>query len=185
MSSPASFFSGWIGFGSGLTSLTLTEPTDTGYVRRPITYAPIDGACVRDISAGSVGPATIAWTSLYLAGLFDAQADGNLLAVIPMAPPLTAGVGQTITTSQQFSFRISASSEISPLTTMTWLAGSELGKTSRGSVITACSNLQLSGGTLAAIPIAQSIFSASSLPSVAPAAGSGQLWNNGGVICIA
>ena len=185
MSCSASFFSGWVGFGSALTSATLVEPTETAYLRRTISYAPVDGATVRDISAGSIGPATIGWPELSLAGLFDAQRGGNLLAVIPITPPLNVLAGGTITTSQQFSFRLSASGEVSSLTAMTWLAGSELGRTSEGSGVTACSNLQLSRGVLSAVPAPQSSLALSSLPSVSPAAGSGQLWNNGGVICIA
>ena len=181
----APFFSGWLGFGSSLDGFVITEPSDPAYVRRAISYGPLDGQYVRDVSAGSIGPASSAWATLLVAGLFDAQSGGDLLAVIPLARPCNVGVGGTVTNAQQFGFRLSACGELSPATTLSWFAGSELGTTDAGFSVVACSSLQLSHGTLKAVSASSSGLSISSLPAAPPAAGSGQLWNNGGVICIA
>ena len=178
------FFVGWLGYGTAFNSLELVEPTDSAYGRRPILYGPLDGCAAADVSAGSIGPAEVAWVGLSFVGLYDAVSSGNLLATMPLSPPRTVPSGMTLTDFRRFGLSVSFPGSLSSLTS-SWVAGAELGRNDSGSAVIACCNLQVSGGVLSAIGAPPSTLMLSSLPSVAPAVGSGLLWNNGGVICIA
>ena len=180
-SSRPPFFTGWAGFGQSVNNLVLMEPADRTYGRRPIFYGPLDANHAEDGSEGTIGPASIAWTSLDFVGLYDHAVLGNLLAVMPLERPVTVAPGTTYTTSRKFSFRLSEVGDGASLT-WSWVAGSQIGSTSSGAPVIACCNVQLDRGVLSAI---SGVASLSALPSLEPAVGSGLLWNNGGVICIA
>ncbi len=176
------FFTGWLGVGASLSQLVLLEPSDAAYARRPLLYGPLSGHDAEDVSSGSIGPATAMW-SIAFAGLFDAAQGGNLLACTPMSRPLTVAAGATLTQSQVFGFRLSIANPGGSFDNVACLAGAPLGQTRDGRVVTACSNLVISNGVLRALASQQTGFAA--LPVAAPPTGSGQLWNNGGVICVA
>ncbi len=177
------FFAGWLGYGTAFSSLALVEPVDASYARRPIAYGELDGVLAHDISVGTVGPAAVAWGTLLFAGLFSAEAGGTLLAVIPLSRPEMVTIGMTVTAARSFSFSLSGfSGNLGG--TMSWTAGAELGRTPDMLPVVACQNLQVVSGTLTPL-ITSSSSSMTALPLTPPPTGSGQLWNNGGVICIA
>ncbi len=184
MSQAVAFFVGWLGYGSSLQSLRLVEPSDPSYARRPILYGPLNGVDVVDESTGSIGPAGQPWVGLDYAGLFDAAMAGNQIAAIRLTRPVSISAGGTLTDSGRFGFTLAQMGN-GYTATSSWVAGSTLGWTIDGSAVVACSNLQLSGGSLAVIGNPTSAMTLAGLPVVAPASGSGLLWNNGGVICIA
>ena len=180
-----SFFTGWIGYGTLFNGLQISEPADGAYSRRPLSYGPLDGSCAIDLSTGSIGPAVAIWENLLFVGLFDAFTAGELLAVIPLDRPVTVLPGMTLTESRRFSFRLSVVPGSAETANLSWVAGMEIGKTINGTSVTACCNLQLINGAITALPSSSTPLTTTALPSIAPASGSGQLWNNGGVICIA
>ena len=182
-SSAPNFFAGWIGYGFSFTAFQLIEPTDGSYLRRPIMYGPLEGCEAADISVGSIGPAGSTWTISFV-GLFNAVSGGNLLAVLPLYRPETISAGATLTDYRRFGFKLSGYASAAS-STASWIAGAELGQTTDGLSVIACQNLQVLNGTLNAIAPGPSSLSIGSLPAVSPTAGSGELWNNGGVICVA
>ena len=91
----------------------------------------------------------------------------------------------TLTTSRQFSFLLSGAATGSPNTAVSWVAGAQIGVAAKGAAVTSCCNAQVHQGVLSALGGTQSLASLSALPSLQPATGSGLLWNNGGVICVA
>lgn len=178
----ASFFTGWIGYGTLVSNGVLQEPADPAYARRPIQFSLLENRMAFDTGSGTVGPSSIAWGTLTLAGLFDAVSGGNLLVFFPLAVPITIGVGTTYTTGPGSNV-VSGNSLHG---TQTFPSGTAIGATPDGRQMVSNLPLQVSNGVL----MAQSLtfgatVSMSTLPSQAPAAGSGQLWNNGGIIAVA
>jgi hypothetical protein len=144
-------------------------------------YGPLEAGYAEDVSDGTIGPSSTAWPALELVGLYDGASGGNLLAVLPLERPVNVAKGMTYTTSRKFSFRLSGIGQESSLY-CSWVAGSQIGSTWDGARVIACCNVQLEQGVLSAIAGAAGL---SEIPSIEPASGSGLLWNNGGVICIA
>ena len=185
MSITTNLFSGWIGFGTALTGNAFSEPTDSAYARRPILFGPLSNGRAQDTLAGTIGPASAAWSPILFAGLFDASSAGNLLATWALAHPVMLAAGQTWTSQGAFTLTLDGEVGVSPLAPRSWAAGTRIGTVGSASVVTAAQTLQLSGGQLSGVGGGVSLTAIGSLPSTAPASGSGQLWNNGGVICIA
>ena len=184
MSATSNFFSGWLGFGATLTTTGLEEPVDSAYARRSIVLGVLSGGRAQDMVPGTIGPASGPWSPLLFAGLFDAPASGNLLATWPLAHPVILSAGQTWTSQGLFTLVLDGEVGQSPLSPRAWVAGTRIGIIGSGSVVSAAQNLQLLGGQLS-IASGTSVTAIGSLPTTAPASGSGQLWNNGGVICVA
>ena len=184
MSSPT-FFSGWIGLGYTYTAGVIAEPTDSGYSRRVVTYGPLFNGRTDELGPGTIGPAASNWNSLVFAGLFDAASGGDLLAFWPLSRPITLAVGQTWTTSGMFGLVLSVGSSTGAGQSVFWTAGSQIGTTTTGRPVIACQNLAVTDGHLSMVSAAATPVSLGSLPTISPATGSGQLWNNGGVICVA
>ncbi len=185
MSTTTNLFSGWLGFGTALAGNALSEPADGAYARRPVLLGPLSAGRAQDVIAGTIGPASSPWSPILFAGLFDALSGGNLLATWPLAKPITLGAGQTWTSQGVFTLTLDGEAGASPLASRSWVAGTRVGTVGNGCVVTAAQNLQLSGGQLSIAGGGISLTSVGSLPSTAPISGSGQLWNNGGVICVA
>lgn len=184
-SGTAPFFSGWIGFGTGGSGNPVMEPVDSAYVRRPILYGPLAGRTAPDISSGSVGPAMVAWPPLTTAGLFNQPSGGNLLAWWSLQRPVLIAIGATFTTANQFGLTLTTA-PLSSDAPLVWWAGTLVGRTACGNPILAAQNLQVTSGVLSQLPsTAGGALSLTSLPTIAPASGSGVVWNNGGVICVA
>ncbi len=180
----ANFFSGWIGYGAGVQASVLQEPVDTAYSRRSIVFAPLQSGTSFDMNSGTVGPSSAAWGTLSYAGLFDAASSGNLLVVFPLLLPVTIGLGATYTTGPGTNL-ITRCGTPDGLATHLFPAGTTVGVTPDGRVLLANIPLQLSSGVLSP---QSSTFGATvtmaTLPSQSPSVGSGQLWNNGGIISI-
>ena len=173
--SAVNFFSGWLGIGTALLANAVTEPADTAYVRRPIVFGPLFGNRAQDVGPGTIGPAVQDWGTLIVAGL----------ATWTLAQPLRLAPGRTWTTGGQFAITLSGDPATSPLVQRSWVAGSQIGTTPHGAPVVARQNLQLAGGQLSFLGGGGAVQSLGNLPNVSPPAGSGVLWNNGGVICIA
>ncbi len=182
----AIFFNGWIGYGSAVQAGVLAEPADTAYARRPFVLGDLDSGIVADVGSGTVGPAGAAWGPIGFAALFDAQTAGNLLLWFPLPVPVTVQAGGTITSGGGGNRFYFPDLQAAPSRTHLWPAGSVVASTSAGRLLTAGVSLQVSGGTLAAqAPVFGTGVVMASLPAAQPAVGSGQLWNNGGIISIA
>lgn len=180
-----SFFSGWIGYGSAVVAGNLQEPADLSYARRPISFSSLENGTAYDINAGTVGPSTVAWGMLAFGGLFDAVSGGNLLVSFPLAVPVNLGVGSTLSTGPGTNV-ITGCHVGSGALAVSLPAGCIVGQTADGRSYTANIALQVIGGVLSAQAAS---FGASVtmgvLPSQSPTGGSGQLWNNGGIISVA
>ena len=182
----AIFFNGWIGYGSAVQAGVLAEPADAAYARRPFVLGDLDNGIVADVGGGTVGPAGAAWGAIGFAALFDAQTGGNLLLWFPLPVPVAVQAGGTITSGgggNRFRF---PDLQGGSFRTHLWPAGTVVAGTPDGRLLTAGVSLQVSGGTLGA---QASVFGTgvvmASLPAAQPTVGSGQLWNNGGIISIA
>ena len=181
----ASFFSGWIGYGTGLQAGILQEPADSAYARRPIQFSAIEHGLAFDVASGTVGPASTAWGTLSLAGLFDTASGGNLLVLFPLLLPVAIGTGATYTTGPGsnviFSRDLGRDSETRSLP-----AGTSIGTTPDGRPFIASLPLQVSGGVLSAQSLTfGATVTMAALPAQSPAPGSGMLWNNGGIVAVA
>ncbi len=178
------FFSGWIGYGAGVQGSVLQEPSDAAYARRSIVFAPLQNGTTFDMNSGTVGPSSAAWGTLSFAGLFDAVSGGNLLVVFPLLVPVVIGAGATYTTGPGTNV-LGGCGARDGVTMHLFPAGTTVGATPDGRILTANIPLQLSNGVLSA---QSSTFGATvtmaTLPSQSPNAGSGQLWNNGGIISV-
>ena len=182
----AIFFNGWLGYGTAIQAGVLAEPADPAYVRRPLVLGDVDSGLVADVGSGTVGPASLAWGSIGFAGLFDAQTGGNLVLWFPLRAPIAVQAGGTITSSgggHRFYFPdLQASSARIHL----WPAGSAVANTPDLRPVVAGVALQVVGATLG---VQASVFGTNvmmaNLPGAQPAFGSGQLWNNGGIISVA
>jgi hypothetical protein len=182
----AYFFRGWLGYGAGLASGTLSEPADTNYARRPVEFGRPDSGVVLDMNGGTVGPATSSWGSLTHVGIFDAPSAGNLLLWFPLASPAVVQAGGSYT-APAGSYRMSFPAlQPGRLTLCSWPANTVVGSMTDGRPVSTGVAAQASEGTLSAQAISLgATVTMASLPSSQPASGSGQLWNNGGVISVA
>ena len=181
----ASFFSGWIGYGTGFTAGALLEPADPAYARRPITFSRLESEVSFDIGGGTVGPASVPWGVLTYAGLYDALSAGNLLVVFPLFRPATIGAGVTYTTGPGSNMLVGTGLS-SHRGSLAIPAGALMGQTPDGRPWTTSVAVQVSNGVLAAQVVAfGNSVTMASLPAQSPNSGSGQLWNDGGVIAVA
>ena len=182
----AVFFNGWLGYGTAVNGGALAEPLDPAYVRRPVILGDMNSGVVGDVGGGTVGPATADWGMIGFMALFDAQISGNMLLWLPLPTPIAVRVGNTITTGNGGnSFRFGELQNGS-FATRLWPAGSIVARTSDGRSLTAGLPLQATGGVLSAQALAfGSTVTMAALPQAQPTTGTGQLWNNGGVISVA
>ena len=181
----ASFFSGWIGYGAAAQAGALQEPTDSAYVRRPIEFSALENGLAFDIFSGTVGPSSSSWGVLRFAGLFDAPSLGNLLLTFPLFMPITVGAGATYTTGAGANVFFGAGLGAGSIT-QSYPAGTAIGATPDGREFIANLPLQVSGGILSAQSLTfGATITMATLPAVSPASGSGQLWNNGGIVAVA
>ena len=180
------FFNGWIGYGNAVQAGVLAEPADAAYARRQFMLGDLDSGIVADVGSGTVGPAGTAWGPIRFAALFDAQTAGNLLLWFPLPAPLNVQLGGTITSGAGGNRFYFPDLQGGTSRIHLWPAGSVVAGAPDGRVLTAGVSLQVSAGILAA---QASVFGngvvMANLPAALPAAGSGQLWNNGGVISVA
>ena len=180
----ASFFSGWIGYGSGLLAGALQEPIDNAYARRPIRFSALENGLAFDLGSGTVGPSSVAWGTLTFAGLFDAVVGGNLLAFFPLSVPLMINAGATYTTAS--GSNVVFGRDLRDSTgTRAFPSGTIIGLTPDGRSMTANLPVQVSGGVLSAQTVTfGATVTMATLPAQAAGTGSGQLWNNGGSIAV-
>lgn len=181
----AAFFNGWIGYGTAVAGGVLAEPADPAYARRPYVLGDMDNGIVRDVGSGTAGPATVGWGTIGYAGLFDAQTGGNLLLWMPLPAPCIVGVGNTIT-SDTGAFRYCFPGLQSPAQpVVVWPAGSLVAWTQHRRWLTAGVSLQVSAGVMSAQTLAfGATVTMANLPPTQASSGSGQLWNNGGIISV-
>ncbi|MGI4796188.1 MAG: phage tail fiber protein [Janthinobacterium lividum] len=178
-------FNGWMGYGTALQAGSLLEPTDPSYLRRSFILGDVDYGIVNDVGSGTVGPATTAWGSIGFAALFDAQVGGNLLLWFPLSVPLIIQAGGTITSGPGATRLFFADLQGSQRTSLVWPAGSAVARTFDGRVLTAGVALQVTSGQLAAETVSfGNNVTMAVLPTAQPASGTGQLWNNGGIIAV-
>ena len=181
----SSFFSGWIGYGTGVQAGTLLEPSDTSYARRRIQFSALENRMTFDVGGGTVGPASVSWGALSIAGLFDAQSGGNLLLVSPLQSPAIIAVGGTYTTGPRSNVFVGVG-QIGGSGTESYPAGAVIGVTSDGRQWVTNVAVQISAGVLSAqTPSFGTTVTMATLPAQQPTTGSGQLWNNGGIISVA
>ncbi len=176
---------GWLGYGSSVQAGILSEPTDPSYGRRPFVLGDLNGGTTSDVGSGTAGPAGTAWGTLNFVGVFDSPSAGSLLFWMPLQHPVVIGAGATIST-QGGSFNLSFTDLRNLGSIRLWPAGAVIATTPDGRQVISGVALQFSGGSLSAQSQAfGSTVVMAMLPQAEPAAGSGQLWNNGGVISIA
>ncbi|TLU72686.1 hypothetical protein [Lichenicoccus roseus] len=178
------FFSGWIGYGVSVAGGALLEPVDPVYARRPILFSPLQNGTSFDIGSGTCGPSSTSWGTLAFAGVFDAAVAGNLLLWWPLLLPTSVPASSTYTTGPRANTLVFRSLREGP-DVVTYPGGSIPAVMPNGTQVTAGVALQVAGGVLAAVPF---VFGASVVMSQLPAAsatgGSGQLWNDGGVVAV-
>lgn len=181
----ANVLMGWLGYGSSVSAGGFIEPADVNYARRPITLGSLDQTILVDLVGGTVGPAGTAWGTISYIGIFDAQIGGNLLLWLLTSSPVQVLAGTTISASAgslQMLFRELGGS--APV--RSWPSGAVVAMTPDGRPVSVGVPLQLSGGVISAqVPTFGTTVSMASLPQSQPAGGTGQLWNNGGVISVA
>ncbi|MCQ8277784.1 hypothetical protein NFI95_04915 [Acetobacteraceae bacterium KSS8] len=176
---------GWLGYGSSLAAGSLAEPNDTNYGRQPISFGTLDRTTLVDLTPGTVGPASVAWGAIGFIGVFDAQSGGNLLFWLTTSAPLSVAVGGSITSSAgSLRMVFPELGGSSPL--RVWPTGAVVANTVDGRPVTVGVPLQFAGGVISAqVPTFGTTVSMGSLPQSQPVSGTGQLWNNGGVISVA
>ncbi len=181
----AMFFNGWLGYGASVTGGLLTEPPDSGYARRPFTLGNIDSGIVSDVGSGTVGPAMAPWGAIGYMGLFDAQSGGNLLLWGALPVPLTIMANATITSGTGANRFFFPDLQVAGRNAYVWPAGAPVAQTPDGRILTAGISLQVVNMQLAAQR--QNFGTAvtmAGLPVAQQSAGSGLLWNNGGIISV-
>ena len=180
-----SFFSGWIGYGAALIGGALQEPSDNAYSRRQIQFSSLENQVTFDVGGGTVGPAIVSWGLLTFGALFDAQSGGSMLLSFPLLRPVTIGAAMTYTTSAGANVLMGMGLSSGP-GTQAFPAGTIVGSTPDGRNWTTGVAVQVSGGVLSsqALSFGANVTMAS-LPAQAPSSGTGQLWNNGGMISVA
>ena len=181
----AMFFNGWLGYGTSVTAGVLAEPTDSNYVRRPFALGNLNSGNVTDAGSGTVGPAMAPWGVIGFTGMFDAQVGGNLLLWTSLPMPITVLINQTITSGAMVSHFLFPDLTEAPYNTHVWPAGASIARTHDGRILIAGVPLQAVNGQLTAQNQAFGpTVSMASLPTTQQTAGSGLLWNNGGVISV-
>ena len=181
----AMFFNGWIGYGTNVAAGVLAEPVDGGYLRRPFVLGTMDHGIVGDVGSGTVGPAVAAWGVIGYMGLFDAQVGGNLLLWAPLPVPIAVLANGTITSGTNANRLRFPDLQADDHATHLWPVGAPVARTADGRVLIAGVPLQVTDMRLAA---QSQTFGAAvtmaALPPTQQAAGSGLLWNNGGIISV-
>ena len=179
------FFNGWLGYGTSITAGVLAEPADSGYVRRPFVLGSLDSGIVSDVGSGTVGPAVVPWGMIGFMGMFDAQMGGNLLLWTNLATPIAVPANHTITSGTTASHFLFPDLREAPYNTHVWPIGASVARTHDGRILIAGVPLQATNGQLAAQTQAfGTMVTMASLPTTQQTAGSGLLWNNGGVISV-
>ena len=179
------FYNGWLGYGSNVVTGMLIEPTDTGYTRRPFILGSLDSGIVSDVGGGTVGPAVTAWGVIGYMGLFDAQAGGNLLLWGALPLPLTVIANGTITSGSGANRLFFPDLQTTERRTQVWPAGVSVAQTSDGRILTSGVPIQVANAQLGPQkPIFGTGVTMAELPIIQQTAGSGLLWNNGGVISV-
>ena len=180
----ANFFSGWIGYGTSLQTGILQEPADNTYIRRPIQFSALQSGTTFDLSGGTVGPSSVAWGTLTVAGLFDAVSGGNLLASFPLIVPVLIKARMTYTTGPGANL-LSGHDLRDGTSIRAFPAGTAIGFTPDGRNVIANLPLQVTGGVLSAQSLTfGTTVTMATLPIQASVTGSGQLWNNGGIVAV-
>ena len=181
----AMFFNGWLGYGTNVMAGVLAEPVDNGYVRRPFMLGNLDSGIVSDMGSGTVGPAVTPWGVIGFTGVFDAQVGGNLLLWMSLPTPITVPANHTITSGTTVTHFLFPELREAPYNTHVWPTGAPVARTHDGRILIAGVPLQATNGQLAAQNQAfGSAVTMASLPTIQQTAGSGLLWNNGGVISV-
>ncbi|WP_428375192.1 phage tail fiber protein [Lichenicoccus sp.] len=179
-----SFFSGWIGYGLTIQGGALLEPVDPGYARRQIHFSPLQNGTCFDTSGGTSGPSVASWGTLACAALFDAVTAGNLLLWWPLSSPAVIAAGRTYTTSMGTNILFFHSLREGP-DVFGFPGGSTVAVTPDGRPVGTGVALQVVGGVLSANPATfGSTVVMPALPAAASTPGSGQLWNDGGVVAV-
>ena len=178
------FFAGWIGYGLTVQGGAMSEPVDPGYARRQIQFSPLQSGTCFDTGGGTCGPASASWGILAFAALFDAVTAGNLLLWWPLALPAPVAAGGTYTTSMGsnilFFRSLGQGPDVAGLP-----AGSTVAVMPDGRLAATGVASQVIHGVMSASPAAfGSTVLLPALPAAASTAGSGQLWNDGGVVAI-
>jgi len=180
-----SFFTGWIGYGTGVVAGVLQEPADPSYARRMIVFSGLENGVTFDVTAGTVGPSTTAWGTIAVAGLFDAASGGNLLVSFALPVPVAVGVGSTLSTSSRANVITGCPGGPGTLA-LSLPSGSTVGLSPDGRLYTANVALQILSGVLSAQAASfGGSVTMGVLPSQSPSSGTGQLWNNGGIVSVA
>nr|WP_321986657.1 hypothetical protein [uncultured Lichenicoccus sp.] len=178
------FFSGWIGYGLTMQGSAVTEPFDPGYARRQIQFSALQNGTCFDTGGGTCGPSSAAWGTLAFAALFDATTAGNLLLWWPLSPPAAIAAGCTYTTRAGANILFFRSLRDGP-DVVTFPASSSVAVTPDGRSVSTGVALQVVHGVMSANPAAfGSTVVMSALPATASTPGSGQLWNDGGVVAV-
>ena len=179
-------FIGWMGYGAGVTNNVLVEPADSAYSRHPLLLGDLNNGIIFNNCGGTVGPASTSWGSRNFAGVFDAVQGCNMLFWMPLERTVYVAASRTLTIATH-SLRFLFPELRGGLgTTQTWPAGAVVAEVNGHLRATAGVMLQFVGGMFSAsFPVLGSSITMANLPSNQPTAGSGQLWNNGGIIAVA
>lgn len=181
----AAILNGWMGYGTGFSSGSLVEPVDQNYARHPFSLEALDDGVARSGTGGTVGPASQGWGSLLFCAVFDAVQNGNMLFWMPLERPVPVATSGTLTTGRN-AVRLLFPGLRNIAAGCSWPAGAVIGEAGHQRPVTAGVALQFSGGMFS---VQAAVFGASvnmsAIPGAQPVAGSGLLWNNGGVISIA
>lgn len=181
----AMFFNGWLGYGTSVTAGVLAEPADTGYIRRPFILGQLDGGIASEVGGGTVGPAATPWGVIGFTGIFDAQVGGNLLLWTNLPTPITVLANHTITGGTTISHFLFPDLRGALYNTHVWPVGAPVAQTHDGRILISGVPLQTINGQLAAqTQTFGTAVTMASLPVTQQTAGSGLLWNNGGVISV-
>ncbi len=181
----ATFFNGWLGYGTGVTAGLLLEPSDSGYMRRPYVLGNMDSGIVSDVGSGTVGPAAGPWGTIGFMGLFDAQIGGNLLLWLALRHPLKVVANGTITSGTGVNRFFFPDLQTASRSTFIWPAGAPVAQMPDGRLAVAGVSLQIINAQLSVqTQVLGTAVTMGGLPTVQQITGSGLLWNNGGVISV-
>ena len=181
----ASFFSGWIGYGTGIAAGSLQEPVDTAYGRRPTQFSILENGVAFDTVGGTVGPSVLNWGVLSYLALFDSRQAGNLLLSCPLLLPVNIQPGMTFTTRPGTNVVIGLGFSARP-GAQGFPSGTVIAATPDGRQWTTGVAVQVSSGVLSAqVQSFGSGVTMANLPSTSPNPGTGALWNNGGIVAVA
>jgi len=94
--------------GDDASGTELSDPTDAGYARRPITFAPFASGSISNNNTVDFGPSTGAWREVTHFGIYDASSGGNLLFYGKFDDPVTLAVDRVLRiTSGSLTLRMS------------------------------------------------------------------------------